>query len=66
MEELGYEDADIIDPKTAIAFEFCDDGDGTIVTPVERSDEGFVVQSLNDTLLALATETYKIRLSAGA
>lgn len=57
MEKLGYEREDLIDPSSVKAYEFEDFGDGTVVHEIENTDSGFVVKSLNDTILALAEET---------
>jgi hypothetical protein len=61
MKELGYEDADLIDPANAKAYEFSERGDKTNVTEVKREIEGFVVPSLNETLVNLANETITLQ-----
>lgn len=61
IKEFGYEEVDLIDPCKARAYEFGNFDDGTSIRPVELTDEGFIVPSLNDTLLALARETLAIR-----
>lgn len=61
LESLGYVSDDLISPEAVVAYEFCVDGEGTIVAEAERTEEGFVISSLNDTLLSLAKETLKLR-----
>jgi hypothetical protein len=61
MEKFGYESDDLINPDNVEAFEFCPSQQGTEVRPVKRTDEGFVVPTLNSTLLALARETVELR-----
>ncbi len=61
MDLFGYQSDDLIDPSVAAAYEFCSERGGTRVRDVDRTDEGFVVPSLNETLLALAKETYALR-----
>lgn len=61
MKEFGYEKDDILDPDSVEAYEFsCDEG-STEVRRLKKTPEGFVVPSLNNTLLALARETLAIR-----
>ena len=57
MQELGYEEADLINPEHAKAYEFSDDGEKTKVSEVKKEPGGFMVPSLNDTLVKLARET---------
>jgi hypothetical protein len=64
MERFGYQRADLIDPSNVEAYEFQPLPDGTEVRRLERTQEGFVVDSLNETLMALATETLALRESA--
>lgn len=59
--KLGYDEQDLINPNLVNAYEFCEGEAGTIVRDVEKTNEGFVVASLNDTLLSLAKETLKLR-----
>lgn len=61
MPELGYDEADLIDPLVARAYEFRPSQVGTEVVELERTQDGFVVPSLNETLLALAMETLQLR-----
>ncbi len=61
LNELGYEKADLINPGMVEAYEFQPDEAGTLVRRLEKTSEGFVVQTLNETLLALARETLKLR-----
>ncbi|MCY1358190.1 AAA ATPase domain protein [compost metagenome] len=63
MERFGYERADLIDPAQVEAYEFQPSSGGTEVRRLERTQEGFVVESLNETLMALATETLALRES---
>lgn len=58
---LGYEQADLVDPKATKAYEFCEEVGGTEVRPIERTSEGFAVSTLNDTLFSLAKETISLR-----
>jgi hypothetical protein len=61
MKELGYEDADLINPADAKAYEFSERGDKTDVSEVKKEVEGFVVPSLNETLAKLASETIALQ-----
>lgn len=61
MERLGYEESDLIPPNQIEAYEFCPDEGGTRVEKLEKTDDGFVVRTLNETLLALAEETLALR-----
>jgi len=64
MQELGYEESDLINPSLVRAYEFASDEHGrTTVTPLERRPEGFVVPSLNDTIFSLARETIELHES---
>lgn len=57
MEKFGYEADDLIDPAKVRAYEFNESEGGTIVSELANTASGFIVQSLNDTLLSLAEET---------
>lgn len=57
MKETGYEDSDLINPESAKAYEFIERKNMTDVVEVKREIEGFVVPTLNDTLINLAEET---------
>lgn len=59
--ELGYEDNDLIPADKVEAYEFCPSEAGTIVNRIEKSNDGFIVETLNETLLALAKETLFLR-----
>lgn len=61
MEKLGYESEDLIPRDRVRAYEFCPNENGTLVQEVEKTDDGFVVATLNNTLLALAKETLTLR-----
>ncbi|MNV85643.1 hypothetical protein D3C71_1796140 [compost metagenome] len=61
MARFGYDDADLIDPADVEAYEFLPAPKGTEVRRLEMSPEGFVVDSLNETLMALAIETLALR-----
>lgn len=61
MEKFGYDQADLIDPDDAKAFEFSPTDTGTQIKAVVKSTEGFVVPTLNATLMALARETVALR-----
>jgi len=61
MQELGYEKDDLIAPENVKAYEFCPQKSGTVVVPLENTEDGFVVQTLNATLLSLAKETLSLR-----
>lgn len=61
MKRLGYERADLIDPAKVEAYEFQPTESGTIVHRLVRTQEGYVVSSLNETLLSLAKETLLLR-----
>ncbi|ESY03911.1 hypothetical protein X753_21800 [Mesorhizobium sp. LNJC399B00] len=60
LKKLGYEIEDLIDPRLAGAYEFVPDGKMTAVRKVHQRSEGFVVKSLNETLIDLADETISI------
>jgi hypothetical protein len=60
-DELGYEDADLINPGSVKAYEFVENGSQTDVVELEARTEGFVVPSLNDTLIKLAQETITLQ-----
>jgi AAA ATPase domain len=61
MKTLGYEKTDLIDPAKVEAYEFQPSSGGTEVRRLKRASEGFIVGSLNETLLALAKETLLLR-----
>jgi putative AbiEii toxin of type IV toxin-antitoxin system len=61
MKTLGYEEDDLIDPEKAKAYEFSERGGKTDVTEVKKEIEGFIVPSLNDTLINLANETITLQ-----
>lgn len=61
MKELGYEKVDLIDPSAVEAYEFQPLETGTVVNRLAKTPEGFVVRSLNETLMALAKETLMLR-----
>jgi len=65
MAELGYEENDLIPPRVVEAYEFCPSEEGTNVKRLDKTDDGFVVGTLNETLLALAQETMKLRSGRG-
>lgn len=55
--QLGYEESDLINPALAKAYEFVEKGHETNVVELLKQDQGFVVPSLNFTLINLAQET---------
>ena len=57
LERFGYEKNDLIDPSTVSAYEFVDRDGKTSVTKLASTTGGFVVNSLNETLISLAEET---------
>jgi len=57
LSEFGYEGIDLIDPDIAVAYEFSEGPEGTEIVEVVKSDDGFIVKSLNETLISLARET---------
>ncbi|PYG54730.1 AAA family ATPase [Rhizobium sp. UGM030330-04] len=61
MKEFGYKREDIISPDMAEAYEFNSIEGATDVQKIKKTPEGFVVPSLNRTLLSLARETLAIR-----
>jgi hypothetical protein len=61
MAELGYDANDLITRASVEAYEFCPVDSGTIVRRVEKTADGFVVATLNETLIALAQETLSLR-----
>lgn len=61
LKHFGYEKADLLDPSDVEAYEFQPLETGTVVHRLEKTSEGFVVQSLNETLMALAKETLMLR-----
>lgn len=60
LRDMGYEESDLINPAQAKAYEFVKVGDGTQIKEVARTPEGFVVPTLNETLLALSRETIEL------
>jgi predicted ATPase len=58
MAELGYQPQDTIDPTIVRAYEFAESPDGTVVSKLSMNEEGFVVPTLNETLISLARETF--------
>lgn len=54
---LGYDETDLIDPALAKAYEFVQNGQQTSVVELTKQEQGFVVPSLNETLINLAQET---------
>ncbi|MCW2272697.1 AAA family ATPase [Rhodoblastus acidophilus] len=61
LKRFGYNKADLIDPLKIAVYEFIASDDGTEIHKLECTPAGFVVKSLNDTLVALAKETVEIR-----
>jgi len=61
MKKLGYDEADLINPEDAKAYEFSETRDKTAVYEVKKEPEGFVVPTLNDTLTRLAKETIALQ-----
>lgn len=61
LEEYGYEMADLINPAVARAYEFVGGEAGTQVKPVELTEDGFVVASLNETLISLSDQTIQLQ-----
>ncbi len=61
IKTLGYEKADLIDPDSVEAYEFNAVDGSTDVKRLQKTKEGFIVPSLNRTLLDLARETLAIR-----
>jgi hypothetical protein len=57
LTQYGYDESDVIDPSKARAYEFTQTTNGTEITELNRTDEGFVVPSLNETLISLTRET---------
>ena len=52
--KLGYAEDELLDPSKAIAYEFISNGGGTNVVLAEKTSDGFVIESLNETLFELA------------
>jgi hypothetical protein len=61
LKKFDYDPEDVINPKLVRAYEFCPANGGTTVRAVRQSEEGFIVPTLNSTLLALARETVELR-----
>lgn len=61
MKKFGYEKNDLIDPHDTRAYEFCSEDGKTYIRPVEMTSNGFVIETLNKTLLDLAKETIELR-----
>nr|WP_244656376.1 MULTISPECIES: AAA family ATPase [unclassified Rhizobium] len=61
MQKFGYESVDLLNPADVSAYEFSESDGLTDVRRLENTPEGFVVSSLNETLLSLARETLAIR-----
>lgn len=60
MHELHYDKNDLIDPSDVRAYEFVAQGTSTRVDELKKQDEGFIVPTLNDTLVRLAEETISL------
>ncbi|HLK82255.1 MAG TPA: AAA family ATPase [Xanthobacteraceae bacterium] len=65
MKELGYEEGDLINPADAKLYEFSERGDKTDVREVNREAAGFIVPSLNETLVNLSEETITLQDGEG-
>lgn len=61
MKKFGYQDADLINPADAEAYEFSPDADRTFVKKLKKSQGGFIVPSLNETLYQLSNETISLQ-----
>ena len=57
LTQYGYDENDVIDPNRTRAYEFVQTSNGTKITELNRTEEGFVVPSLNETLISLTQET---------
>lgn len=61
LAKLDYEENDLINPSNCLAYEFRDEGDRTRIVPLARTDSGFAVPSLNETIISLADETIALQ-----
>jgi hypothetical protein len=60
MAEFGYEAEELVDPLNVRAYEFCEAHGRTVVKELPNGLNGFVVESLNETLASLADQTLEL------
>lgn len=60
MAELGYDDDEIINPAEVEAYEFMDEGDGTVVQKASKENGALVIKSLNESLFELAEDVISL------
>jgi hypothetical protein len=60
LEDLGYSEDEVLDPADARAYEFLPDADGTNVVAADLTEDGFIISSLNETLVALAHDVMQV------
>ena len=61
LAELNYEVSDLIDPQKCAAYEFSGDDGITRVSKLSRTEYGFAVPTLNETIISLAEETMALQ-----
>lgn len=60
LEEFDIRETETLNREAAIAYDFYATGEGSSVKELKAGKTGFVAESLNDVLIKLANETYKI------
>lgn len=60
LERLGYEEIDILGFDDVTTYEFVPSADGTVVVEAMKTAEGIVVNSLNETLIDLASDVIQV------
>lgn len=58
--ELGYLPEDVLDPDMAVAYEFVARDGRTFVEEANKLEDGFVIKSLNETLIQLARDVMHV------
>lgn len=65
MQELGYEEEELIDPAMARGYHFEPQPDGTIVKEMEKRPQGLVVPSMNQTIADMRKEIIALQREQG-
>lgn len=56
LEEFGYGRDETLDVNQVVAYEFLPGAEGTRVVPAEKTTDGFIISSLNETLIDLSND----------
>lgn len=56
LRKLNYTTSDVLRENDILVYEFLQTAEGTVVVPAERTNDGFVVKSINDTLYDIFNE----------